>query len=148
MQSDWRKVTLNGVTDLTLSSVDKKTKPNEHAVKLCNYMDVYNNSFIHDGLHFMEATATEREISRCALRRGDVVITKDSRKYDDIGVPAVVSEDILDLVCGYHLAILRPMLNRIDGKYLFYALNTRESPASVSCIRKWSYALRASQGGH
>ena len=126
MQSDWRKVTLNGVTDLTLSSVDKKTKPNEHAVKLCNYMDVYNNSFIHDGLHFMEATATEREISRCALRRGDVVITKDSRKYDDIGVPAVVSEDILDLVCGYHLAILRPMLNRIDGKYLFYALNTRE----------------------
>ena len=126
MQSDWRKVTLNGVTDLTLSSVDKKTKPNEHAVKLCNYMDVYNNSFIHDGLHFMEATATEREISRCALRRGDVVITKDSEKYDDIGIPAVVSEDILDLVCGYHLAILRPMLNRIDGKYLFYALNTRE----------------------
>ena len=126
MQSDWRKVTLNEVTDLTLSSVDKKTKPNEHAVKLCNYMDVYNNSFIHDGLHFMEATATEREISRCTLRKGDVVITKDSEKYDDIGIPAVVSEDILDLVCGYHLAILRPMLNRIDGKYLFYALNTRE----------------------
>ena len=126
MQSDWCKVTLNGVTDLTLSSVDKKTKPNEHAVKLCNYMDVYNNSFIHDGLHFMEATATEREISRCALRKGDVVITKDSEKYDDIGIPAVVSEDIPNLVCGYHLAILRPILNTIDGKYLFYALNTRE----------------------
>ena len=26
MQSDWRKATLNEVTDLTLSSVDKKTK--------------------------------------------------------------------------------------------------------------------------
>ena len=126
MRSDWRKVTLNEIIDLTLSSVDKKTKPHEHAVKLCNYMDVYSNSFIHDGLHFMEATATEREISRCALRKGDVVITKDSEKYDDIGIPAVVSEDIPDLVCGYHLAILRPILNTIDGKYLFYALNAKE----------------------
>ena len=126
MQSDWRKVTLNEVTDLTLSSVDKKTKPNEHAVKLCNYMDVYNNSFIHDGLPFMEATATEREISRCALRKGDVVITKDSEKYDDIGIPTVINEDIPNLVCGYHLAILRPISKTIDGKYLFYALNTRE----------------------
>ena len=126
MRSDWRKVTLNEIIDLTLSSVDKKTKPNEHAVKLCNYMDVYSNSFIHDGLHFMEATATEREISRCALRKGDVVITKDSEKYDDIGIPAVVSEDIPNLVCGYHLAILRPISKTIDGKYLFYALNARE----------------------
>ena len=62
MRSDWRKATLNDVIDLTLSSVDKKTKPNEHAVILCNYTDVYNNSFIHAGMDFMEATATEREI--------------------------------------------------------------------------------------
>ena len=108
MRSDWRKVALNDVIELTLSSVDKKSKPNEHAVKLCNYMDVYSNSFIHSGLDFMEATATEREISRCSLAIGDVVITKDSEKYDDIGVPAVVREDIPDLVCGYHLAILAP----------------------------------------
>ena len=89
-------------------------------------MDVYSNSFIQADLDFMEATATEREIERCSLVSGDVVITKDSEKYDDIGVPAVVREDIPDLVCGYHLAILRPMSNKIDGTYLFYALNTRE----------------------
>ena len=126
MRSDWRKVALSDVIELTLSSVDKKSKPNEHAVKLCNYMDVYSNSFIHSGLDFMAATATEREISRCSLAAGDVVITKDSEKYDDIGVPAVVREDIPDLVCGYHLAILRPKSDIIDGTYLFYALNTRE----------------------
>ena len=126
MRSDWRKATLNDVMNLTLSSVDKKTKPNEHAVKLCNYTDVYNNSFIQSGMDFMEATATKREISRCTLFEGDVVITKDSEKYDDIGVPAVVREYIPDLVCGYHLAILRPMLDEIDGTYLFYALNSWE----------------------
>ena len=73
----------------------------------------------------MSATATDREVGRCSLQRGDVIITKDSEKYDDIGVPAVVREDIPNLVCGYHLAILRARPG-VDGTYLFYALKTRE----------------------
>lgn len=119
----WRRVALNDLIDLQLSSVDKKSKANERAVQLCNYMDVYKNSFIHTGMDFMAATATEREIAKCSLSAGDVVITKDSEKHDDIGVPALVREDIPNLVCGYHLAILRPRLSQIDGTYLFYALN-------------------------
>ena len=122
-QSEWRRAALNDVIDLRLSSVDKKSKANEHGVQLCNYTDVYNNSFIHVGMEFMTATATEREIAKCSLVAGDVVITKDSEKHDDIGVPALVREDIRDLVCGYHLAILRPRLSEVDGAYLFYALS-------------------------
>lgn len=116
---------LRDLIDLTLSSVDKKSKKNELAVRLCNYLDVYNNSFIHSGLDFMEATATPRELARCALLPGDVAITKDSEKYDDIGVPALVKDKIKRLVCGYHLAILRPRAHRILGSYLFYALTAR-----------------------
>ncbi len=118
----WPTAPLGQVTELTLSSVDKKTKPHEHAVLLCNYMDVYSNRFIRSDLEFMTATATEREIRRCALRPGDVVITKDSEQYDDIGVPALVRDDIGNLVCGYHLAILRPLRESICGHYLLYAL--------------------------
>ena len=124
--SEWRKVPLDDVIDLVLSSVDKKTKDNERAVQLCNYTDVYYNSFIHASLGFMTATATDREIAKCSLFSGDVVITKDSEKHDDIGVPALVREDIPGLVCGYHLAILRPMPSKIEGNYLFYALCTSE----------------------
>ena len=118
----WPTAPLGQVTELTLSSVDKKTKPHEHAVLLCNYMDVYSNKFIRSDLDFMTATATEREIRRCALRPGDVVITKDSEQYDDIGVPALVRDDVGNLVCGYHLAILRPLQESIYGHYLLYAL--------------------------
>ncbi len=125
-RSDRKETALGDVVDLRLSSVDKKTKPNETPVQLCNYTDVYNNRFIHSGLDFMAATATDREISKCSLIAGDVVITKDSEKYDDIGVPALVREDIPNLVCGYHLAILRPSISEIDGTYLFYALSTDE----------------------
>ena len=120
------RATLDDVIDLVLSSVDKKTKDNERAVQLCNYTDVYYNSFIHASLDFMTATATDREIAKCSLFSGDVVITKDSEKHDDIGVPALVREDIPGLVCGYHLAILRPMPSKIEGNYLFYALCTSE----------------------
>ena len=118
----WPTAPLGQVTELTLSSVDKKTKPHERAVLLCNYMDVYSNTFIRSDLDFMTATATEREIQRCALWPGDVVITKDSEQYDDIGVPALVRDDIDNLVCGYHLAILRPLRESIYGHYLLYAL--------------------------
>ena len=125
--SEWRRVVLDDVIDLQLSSVDKKSKANEQAVRLCNYMDAYTNNFIHSGMDFMTATATEREISNCSLFAGDVVITKDSETHDDIGVPALVREDIPNLVCGYHLAILRPSSSELDGAYLFYALSTGEA---------------------
>ena len=122
----WRVTTLKEVTALRLSSVDKKSKDNELPVRLCNYMDVYKNNFLYGDMDFMTATATEREIGSCSLVCGDVVITKDSEKYDDIGVPAFVREDVPNLVCGYHLAILRPS-SEIDGAYLFYALSTDQA---------------------
>ena len=120
---DSRWVALADIIDLTLSSVDKKTKPGEQPVRLCNYMDVYYNTFITDQLDFMVATATDHEVDRCGLARGDVIITKDSEKHDDIGVPALVRHDVADLVCGYHLAILRPRPARVEGAYLVYALS-------------------------
>ena len=85
---------LDEITTLTLSSVDKKSKANEKSVRLCNYMDVYSNNFISSNLDFMAATATEREVANCSLFAGDAVITKDSEKHDDIGVPALVREDL------------------------------------------------------
>lgn len=118
---------LGDVADITISNVDKKTKSDEIPVRLCNYTDVYFNQYIRSDMDFMLATATERETLRCSLFEGDVVITKDSEKDDDIGVPAYVSEDIDNLVCGYHLVILRPKPDKIDGKYLFYSLSAREA---------------------
>lgn len=56
----------------------------------------------------MRATATNEEVERFRLQLEDVLITKDSEDWNDIGVPALVEYAATDLVCGYHLAILRP----------------------------------------
>ena len=109
-----------------MSSVDKKIKEGEKNVFLCNYMDVYSRRFIRSDIPFMTATATEREIERCTLQVDDVVITKDSEKHDDIGVPALIRENVENLVCGYHLAILRPSIGKLHGPYLYYALQTED----------------------
>ena len=114
----WRRVRLRDVADVVASNVDKKREPNQHSVRLCNYTDVYYNVHITGGLHFMEATATPSEIARFGLRKGDVLITKDSEMPDDIAVPAFVDEDLPDVLCGYHLALIRPRRGQVDGAFL------------------------------
>ena len=114
------------VVDLRLSGVDKKTVHGERSVRLCNYSDVYHHNVIRGDMDYMEATATEREIRNCLLKVGDVIITKDSETPDDIGVPAVVGDEVPNLVCGYHLAILRPKTD-LDGRFLHYALSEKNA---------------------
>ena len=117
----WRWVKLGDACEIIVSPVDKKTIDGELPVKLCNYTDVYYNNAIGSEIDFMAATAKSSEIEKFSLIEGDVIITKDSETPDDIGVPAYVKETIDNLLCGYHLAILRPK-NQTIGKYVCYAL--------------------------
>lgn len=123
---EWRKVKLVDACDVIVSSVDKKTFDEELSVKLCNYTDVYYNSTIDSTIDFMAATAKASEIEKFSIIKGDVIITKDSETPDDIGVPAYVKETIHNLLCGYHLTILRPE-KQTTGKYLYYALTSPRS---------------------
>lgn len=115
----WREVRLQQIADIIVSNVDKKSEPDELPVRLCNYTDVYKNDAIHADMDFMEATATPAQIKKFGLKVGDVIITKDSEDPSDIAVPAYVAETADDLVCGYHLAIIRAN-HHADGRFLKY----------------------------
>lgn len=116
----WEDRHLTDIAQVIVSPVDKKTIKGEHPVELCNYTDVYYNNRITRKLTFMQATATESEIKKYTLKVNDVIITKDSETPGDIAVPALVSEDLAGVVCGYHLAILRPDSEQLSGEYLSY----------------------------
>jgi len=115
---DWQEVTLSSLADIYFSGVDKVSRPSEEPVRLCNYTDVYNNDYITAGMDFMHATATRSEVKRFGLKVGDVIITKDSETPDDIGIPAVVDSSAPDLVCGYHLAMIRTYDGKVDPTFL------------------------------
>lgn len=116
--SEWKYLTLSAIADIRVSNVDKKSIAGEKPVLLCNYMDVYSNEYITGSIEFMEATANASEIEKFKVQLGDVVITKDSETPYDIGIPAVIEEPIDNLVCGYHLALIKPNKNVVDSKFL------------------------------
>lgn len=103
LPSHWRVEKLKHVASVRFSSVDKKTEVGEIPVRLCNYTDVYHRDAIFDDPEFMQASATIAEIGRHTLKKGDVLITKDSEEWNDIAVPAYVTNDMPGVVCGYHL---------------------------------------------
>ncbi|WP_417558898.1 restriction endonuclease subunit S [Mesoflavibacter zeaxanthinifaciens] len=124
--NNWQKVKLIDVADVKLSSIDKKTKAGQRKVRLCNYTDVYNNSYINNDLvdDFMIASCSESDFERFVLKKGQVAITKDSETTDDIGVPTYIAEDFENVVLGYHLSLITPNEDKLDGKYLNYWLKT------------------------
>jgi type I restriction enzyme, S subunit len=119
----WNMRRLRNVADLRVSNVDKHTKEGEIPVRLCNYVDVYKNDYITDRVSFMSASASPAEIGRFRLQLDDVLITKDSEVWNDIAVPALVQYASPDLLCGYHLALLRAHIG-ISGSFLFRTLQS------------------------
>ena len=123
----WSFERLYNVAQIKTSNVDKKSIKGQKTIFLCNYVDVYYNEKITSETEFMVATASEDEISKFQLQKGDVVITKDSESPFDIGIPAIIDEKINNLICGYHLSIIRPNIDLIYGPFLFYALSAKLS---------------------
>lgn len=124
LPSGWRGARLLEVADAWTSNVDKHTVEGQPPVRLCNYVDVYKNDSIIGSLDFMTASATHKQVKKFRIRVGDTLITKDSETADDIGVPAFVEYEADDLVCGYHLAIVRPDLRTVVPKFLYWALDS------------------------
>lgn len=120
----WEVKKLRYLANCFPSNIDKHSKPNEKEVRLCNYTDVYKNDFITDDMELMIATATIEQIAKFTLKEGDIVITKDSETANDIAVPTYIKEKLTNVVCGYHLAVIRTNQESYS-KYLFQALKTK-----------------------
>jgi type I restriction enzyme S subunit len=132
LPTGWAGARLLEVADAWTSNVDKHTVEGQPAVRLCNYVDVYKNDAITNSINFMSASATQEQIRKFRIRLEDILITKDSETAEDIGVPAFVEYESDDLICGYHLAIVRPDKRRIFPKFLFWTLG------SDPTARQWS----------
>lgn len=128
----WDIRRLKLVANVQLSNVDKHTVEEEDRVFLCNYVDVYKNEKITRTIEFMRASASDEQINRLTLTSGDVLITKDSETPDDIAVSAFVPEDLPSVVCGYHLALIRPLPRFLFGAFLHRVFQSSFAKANYS----------------
>ena len=113
----WEIKKLKYIAKILPSNVDKHIYPNEIQVRLCNYTDVYYNDYITVDTVLKKGSCKESEFAKFVLRKGYVIITKDSETPDDIGVPTYVKDDLEDVVCGYHLTMIKPLSCR--GEFIF-----------------------------
>lgn len=119
----WDITRLKAIGTIETSSVDKKINENEDLVKLVNYTDVYNiqNKEIRNRENYMVVSANNTQKKSKRLIKGDVLFTPSSETLEDIGVSAVVMEDLENTLYSYHLLRLR-FNRKIDlnfKKYLF-----------------------------
>ena len=119
----WEVRPLKMITDVRPSNVDKHIYPEEIQVDLCNYTDVYKNEFVGLKTPLKQGSCNKTEYSRFNLKKGDVIITKDSESPNDIGIPCLIIDDLPNVVCGYHLTLLRP--TDIDGGFLYCVFQTQ-----------------------
>ena len=113
----WEIKRLKYVAKILPSNVDKHIYPDEIQVRLCNYTDVYYNDYITVDTVLKNGSCKKSEFAKFVLRKGDIIITKDSETPDDIGVPTYVKDDLDNVVCGYHLTMIRPLACR--GEFIF-----------------------------
>lgn len=139
-----KTIPLKRIASIRVSNVDKKSVEDELPVRLCNYTDVYYRDSVDPSQEFMWATASRAQVSAFNLKAGDVVITKDSESADDIGIPTHVASSAPDLVCGYHLALLRPLSEAVRGRFLFWCMSSASmrSQFEVSATGITRFGLR------
>jgi len=135
--SHWSVRKLKYSASVQPSNVDKKTNEEEEKVRLCNYVDVYKNAFITADMDFMHATASIAQTDSFKLTKDDVLVTKDSETWDDIAVPAYVSDNLQNVLCGYHLALVRPTKKEVVNRYMYRCF----------CSERLNYQFRVAAKG-
>ncbi len=104
------------------SGIDKKTEPDESLVKMVNYTDIYgNDSLVIDSKReLMTVSCPRGKMISCNLKKGDIVFTPSSETEEDIGLSAVILENLKNTVFSYHVIRFRPItkINLFYKKYI------------------------------
>lgn len=121
----WGVASLAVVAEVQISSVDRKSDSEGIAVRFLGTDTVYSHERITNSQDLETATATPRQVTALTLRRGDIVVTKDSLVPTNIAAAALIEESMPDTVCGYHLALVRARADLVHSGYLFHLLRSR-----------------------
>jgi len=130
----WDLEKLKYLSKIDFSSVDRHEYQDELKVKICHYLDVYKNEYIFRNTILPRGTCSEAEFQKFSLKLGDILLTKDSESPEDIGIPTLITEALIDTVCGYHLAIVRLTSPKYDSRYVYRYIESK-------CVRDYFFTV-------
>jgi type I restriction enzyme S subunit len=117
--SGWEVKKLKYLSAVFSSSVNRHVHKDEIQLCVCHYPMVYNEEFINKNSKMEKGSCKEDEYKKYILKKGQVILTKDSESPDDIGIPCYIENDFNNVVCGYHLTIIQKKDKNINSKFLF-----------------------------
>lgn len=122
--ADWQAVPMKSLGWYASSGIDKKEQEDEPSVFMVNYMDIYGNASreISSSRPLMSTTCPAWKIKECSLQKGDLVFTPSSETAEDIGLSALITEDLRNTVFSYHVLRFR-FTNPVDQGFKKYLCN-------------------------
>jgi len=138
----WEVRRLAALGRFSASGIDKLSFPNQSSVKIINYTDIYKNQkrIISSEIDFMVVTTPEKNKIKNLVKKGDLIFLPSSETFEDLGLSALVNEDIKDLSFSYHVLRLQFSLNIYHGFKKYFTNNhsvlNNFSGRGVGSIRK------------
>ena len=123
------------------NGINKEKSSFGKGTPIINYVNVYkkNKIYFEDLQGLVEAT--DDELIRYKVKRGDVFFTRTSETIEEIGLTSVLLEDIENCVFSGFLLRARPLTDLLLPEYCAYCFSTSSMRNAI--IRKSTYTTRA-----
>lgn len=116
-----------------------------YGTPIVNYMDVFTNYGIKAKDVIGKVFVNSDEKNNFSARKGDVFFTRTSETVDEIGISAVLEEEIKDCVFSGFILRARPLKDTITIEYAKYCFLSQIVRSQI--ISKASYTTRALTNG-
>jgi type I restriction enzyme S subunit len=105
----WECTRLVNLGTFTASGIDKKINEDEELVKIINFTDIYSNSsnLLDSKRAYMEVTAPSYKVEEHQVKKGDLLFLPSSETFEDLGLSALVDEDLPNTAFSYHVIRLQ-----------------------------------------
>lgn len=114
-------------------------------IPIVNYVDVYSQDAIYKNTVKGRVDLTLAEINRFRVKRGDVFFTRTSETPEEVGIAAVLLEEISDCVFSGFVLRARPKKQLLLPEYCQYCFQTQQVRAEI--ILGCTYTTRALTNG-
>ena len=144
MVKEWPKVPIGDILEFK-NGLNKGKEFFGYGTPIVNYTDVYHLSGMHSSDIKGRVSLTKDEIRRFEVRKNDVFFTRTSETPEEVGLSAVLLDDIED--CAFSGFVLRgrPKNDWLNPEYCRYCFSTKEVRTEI--IKNCTYTTRALTNG-
>ena len=105
----WEVKRLGTLGRFSASGIDKHINKNESLVKIINFTDIYSNTrhILDNSIQYMEVTTPENNRIKHLVQKGDLIFLPSSETYEDLGLAALVNEELDNTSFSYHVIRLQ-----------------------------------------